>query len=176
MAKMRIESAPVTGERRKMMNTQTTAERRTGGLDLGVSPKRPVVFDRTSPLPFRTEADRYYELLGLDIATLERELLAEIQEEHEQPERQRTVAVLSRLSAWLELDIEQARILADTWDRVLLSLSEGIRQQARDAERAAVLNGMSFADFERLAAILPWAREEAGRSPAVADTRVLVAA
>ena len=141
----------------------------SGGIAVLGSPARPrrlVVVDRTSPLPFRTEADRYYDLLGLDPTTLERELLAEIQEEHELPERQRTMAVLSRLSAWLELDVEQARILAETWDRVLRSLSEEIRAQALENERAALLNGMSFADFRRLATILPWARQEVAGSPA----------
>jgi hypothetical protein len=115
-------------------------------------------------LPFRTEADRYYDLLWLDPVTLERELLAEIQEEHEQPERQRTLTALSRLSAWLELDSEHARILADAWDRVLCSLSDGIRRRALETERAAVLNGMSFDDFRRLAVIIPWARQEVGSS------------
>src|SRR5687768_3789027 len=113
-------------------------------LDIPNEPKRHALIDRSSPLPFRTEADRYYELLGLDPATLERELLVEIQDEHEQPERQRTLTVLSRLSAWLELDVEQARILAGTWDRVLSSLSPAIRGEALHAERAAVLNGMPF--------------------------------
>lgn len=119
---------------------------------------------QTITLPFRTEADRYYDLLALNASDLERALVAEIEREHAQPEAERYRLALARLTAWLELDHEDARILAAAWERALEAQGESVRRGAVESERGAILNGMSFESFQRLSRILPWLRDDVATS------------
>lgn len=121
----------------------------------------------TAPTPatiadFRSLADEYYELLGLPAGPLEDALCDIAVRESELPEPMRYSAAKSRLEAWLELDREERRILGAAFRRALATLPDETREQVHEAERSAVMNGLSFAQFRDLAVALDWSSEFAG--------------
>jgi len=75
---------------------------------------------------------------------------------------------LMRLRALLQFDDEQARVLARAFDDAYLDLPDHWREQAREAEFGAMLNGLSPREFQRLTRILPWLRD-AGASGWILD-------
>src|SRR5437773_912549 len=64
-------------------------------------------------------ADRFYDLLTLPSDDLERTLSRFIRSEDELPDAVRYQAVLGRLRAWLELDNEDARVIAGAYERAI---------------------------------------------------------
>ena len=92
---------------------------------------------------------------------MEQRLEDRIRFEHRLPEPERYLAALLRLEAWLDLAVEDARVLAQAYDRALDGLPPEYRMSSEDAERAAVYNGLSFSDFRALAGIVPWFGREA---------------
>lgn len=111
-------------------------------------------------LQTKTLADYYYELLALAPGELERELREMAEAEQALPERMRHSAARARLLAWLELSREERRILARSFERVMEGLPEDVQAARLEAERGAVLNGMSFDQFRELALALDWASRE----------------
>jgi len=111
-------------------------------------------------LQTKTLADYYYELLALAPSDLERELREVAEAERALPERMRYAAARARLLAWLDLSREERRILARSFERVMERLPEDLQAARLEAERDAVLNGMTFAQFRELALALGWASQE----------------
>lgn len=104
-------------------------------------------------------ARRFYGLVALPEEVLVEGLTKHIRSEHELTEPARYEAVLARLRAWLELDSEDRIVLGRAWERALDGLPLEYRARCREAERAVMLNGLSFGDFRLLAAALPWLRQ-----------------
>lgn len=118
-------------------------------------------------------AARYHSLLALPDNRLERALTSFIQAEHELPEPARYDATLARLQAWLQLDAEERLIVARAFERALASMPREYVHRCREAERAVMMNALTFQQFRTLAESLPWLRdaelvEFADASPLVA--------
>jgi hypothetical protein len=106
-------------------------------------------------------ADRFYELLALPTDALDREIARLVEAEHPLPESLRYEATLARLRAWLALDPEEARIVAQSWDRAIAVLPTEYRARRVESERAVLLNALTCDEFRRLAALLQWLDQEA---------------
>jgi hypothetical protein len=91
---------------------------------------------------------------------MEQRFADRIRFEHRLAEPERYVAALLRLEAWLDLTEEDARVLASAYDRALDQLPPEYRLGSEAAERAALLNGLSFRDFRALVRIVPRLRED----------------
>ena len=74
------------------------------------------------------------------------------------PDRLHERALL-RLRALLQLDAEQARVIARAFDDAFLDLPEGWRERNREAELGAILNGLDGRSFSALAGIVPSLRD-----------------
>jgi len=106
--------------------------------------------------PARLAAERYREWLALPTDELRSRAHGElIAETLAAPERRRAFA-RERLLAWLELDGEDARILARVFDEATATLDADQRTARYEAERDAMLHGFSFRQFQQLADTLPW--------------------
>src|SRR5690606_38855243 len=139
---------------------------RTGGAspvrarrsDSETERREPVVGQAVRSDPGRTEqllagpvalredslAERFYHMLALPSDRLEASLRQMIQAEHELPDAARYPAVLERLRAWLDLDAEDARIIARAWDQAIATFPDAYASRGIEAERAVILNGLSF--------------------------------
>ena len=126
----------------------------------------PATIDDATP---EALAERFYHLLDRSDLEIERALRDFVQVEDELPEARRYEAALARLRAWLQLDAEDARIIAGAYERAVQSFPEQFEQRRIDAERAAVLNGMTFAEFCELAPLLPWLRDTSGLEQLLED-------
>ncbi|MBX7112508.1 MAG: hypothetical protein K1X87_11780 [Dehalococcoidia bacterium] len=104
-------------------------------------------------------AGRFYSLLALPDDQLAGGLTRHIHAEHDLSEPARYEAVLARLQAWLELDVEDRIVIGRAWERALDGLPLEYRARCREAERAVMMNGLTFGDFRALAAALPWLRQ-----------------
>jgi len=113
-------------------------------------------------LPHHQVHQHYRNLLSLSpadlVARARQDLLAEIR----LPDEQRREVVYRRLSAWLDIDGEDARILARAYDRAATDLPEELQRCRLEAEQDAIFNGLSFTDFQRLARLVPWLHAEQG--------------
>ena len=85
-------------------------------------------------------------------------MAAFIRAEHELPEPARYEAILARLQAWLDLDSEDRLIVARAFEGALETLPREYLDRCREAERAVIMNALTFQDFRTLAASLPWLR------------------
>ncbi|MGE3411940.1 MAG: hypothetical protein AB7L91_06920 [Dehalococcoidia bacterium] len=112
----------------------------------------------TIPWPASLLAGRFHALLALSDERLVEALTRHIQAEHELSDSARDEAVLARLQAWLELDAEDRLVLARAWERALDGFPAEYRARCREAERAVLMNGLTFGDFRALARALPWLR------------------
>lgn len=113
-------------------------------------------------LPHHQLHQHYRTLLALPPAALVVRARQELVGEVRLPEDQRREAAYRRLCAWLDLDPEEARILARAFDQAATELPADLDRRRIEAERDAILNGLGFADFQRLARLLPWLRAERG--------------
>ncbi len=116
-------------------------------------------FEARVPAP-DTLADRYYDLLALPTDDLDRETARMLQAEHELPAPIRYEATLARLWAWLALDPEDARIIAGSFERATAALPSEYRSRRIESERAVLMNALTYAEFRRLANLLPWLDRE----------------
>ena len=113
--------------------------------------------------PVRDEqalADRYYDLLALNPDALEAELAQIATIEHSLPEPLRYGEVRARLLAWLALSAEDRRILVRSFQRALATLPDEVSEARVDAERAVILNSLTFEEFTALADDLDWCEQE----------------
>jgi len=113
-----------------------------------------------SPITTGSLADRYYDLLRLDTSALDAEQHQLLLDELELPDAVRYPATLARLRAWLELDGDDVRVLAASWERAAAYLSHDQRMRLREAERSVLMNSLTFDEFRALVAVLPWVEEE----------------
>jgi hypothetical protein len=104
-------------------------------------------------------AGKFYSLLALPDDRLERELVKFIRAEQELPEAARYEATLERIHAWLDLDWEDRLIVARAFERALDTLPQEYRDRTREAERAVIMNALTFKQFRKLAVALPWLRD-----------------
>ena len=104
----------------------------------------------------------FYEALALPPIELRRAMRALARlEGSSTPDRLHERALL-RLRALLQLDAEQARVIARAFDDAFLDLPEGWREQNREAELGAILNGLDGRSFGALAGIMPSLRDRFG--------------
>lgn len=113
-------------------------------------------------LPHHQVHQHYRNLLALPPADLAVRARQELLAEMRLPDEQRREVVYRRLTAWLDLDKEDAHILARAYDGAAAELPEELQRRRLEAERDAILNGLSFTDFQRLARLLPWLNAEQG--------------
>lgn len=111
-------------------------------------------------LPHHQLQQHYSNLLGLAPGALVARAREELAGEAQLPAEQRRETVYRRLSAWLDLDQEEARILGRAFDSAAAELPAELDRRRIEAERDAILNGFGFADFQRLTGLLPWLRAE----------------
>jgi hypothetical protein len=134
-----------------------------------LSPSR---IDRAAPSPASPSlADQFYDLLALSTRHLDRALERFVADEHDLPDAARHKAIRDRLGAWLELDDEDARILAAAFERATNAFPPEYRTQRIETERAVIMNALTFDDFLRLVSILPWLRDESEVEPALAGAQ-----
>jgi hypothetical protein len=115
-------------------------------------------------------ADRFYDLLALSTRELDRSLEQFVAQEHELEEPARHIAVRDRLRAWLDLDDEDARIIAGAYERASAGFPPAYHARRVETERAVIMNAFTFDEFLRLASILPWLRDGSAISrQAIAD-------
>lgn len=108
------------------------------------------------------ERQRYEDLLALPTATLRERAAQEIRAELSPPRDIQREAIHARLTAWLDLAPEDARILARTWDEAAAGLPDDDARRRFEAERDSMLHGFRFQDFIRFAEFMPWLRSEFG--------------
>jgi hypothetical protein len=116
----------------------------------------PGLEDDTSP------SDRYLDMLELNKADLRRRALAELRAECLMSSDARREAARRRLTAWLELDPEEARVLARAYDEASAALDRESARSRLEAERDAILHGLRFDQFTRLVDLVPWLRSRLG--------------
>jgi len=126
---------------------QRTAPAATAGLD---------------GLPHTELRNRYHDLLVLSPAALAERAREELLAEGLLPDDRRREAVYRRLCAWLDLDSEDARIIANAYERAGATLPETLVRRRMEHERDAMVNGLTFDEFRRLAEILPWLDSDDG--------------
>lgn len=124
-----------------------------------MAPERPLT-------EWQSLAEQFYSYLALSDAEMQRRCEDRIRFEQQLPEPDRYRQALLRLEAWLDLAVEDARVLARAYDDALNQLPPEFRLNSEEAERAAICNGLSFRDFRVLSGIVPWFdRETSTLSP-----------
>jgi len=117
------------------------------------------------------ERERYEDLLALPTDQLRRQAAADIRAELALPVERQREAIHTRLSAWLDMDPEDARILARVWDEGITYLPEDDARRRYEAECDAMLHGFSFRDFTRIAKFMPWVQSRLGMTLFARHTR-----
>lgn len=112
--------------------------------------------------PAEVERRRYEEYLALPTAMLRQRAAEEIRGELALPSDRQREAIHTRLSAWLEMDPEDARIIARVWDEAASELLSDEARRRFEAECDAMLHGFAFEDFTQLARIMPWVGSQFG--------------
>jgi hypothetical protein len=108
----------------------------------------------------RELVDRYHHLLTRPDTELRDGLARMIRAEQALPEADLHAAAHARLKTWLALDREDARIIARAFDEAMERCSKEQQERRFTAERAAIMNGLRFAEFRALCGIVPWLRSE----------------
>ncbi len=112
--------------------------------------------------PADLERRRYEEYLALPTADLRDRAAEEIRAELALTSDRQREAIHTRLSAWLELDPEDARIIARVWDEAAAQLPAEQALRRFEAECDAMLHGFAFEGFTRLAKFMPWVSSHYG--------------
>lgn len=118
--------------------------------------------DTTDRSPERAATRHYEAMLALRTEELRDRAARELAAEARLPETERRRAAHRRLSAWLELDAEDARILARAYDEASAALDREAARARFEAERDAILHGLRFDQFTRLVEFVPWLRSHLG--------------
>lgn len=98
---------------------------------------------------------RHRELAQLAEHRLYEEAIKTLRYELDLPADERRRRVIGRLRAWLTLDVADARRVANAFDAALGQLEPEERHTARETEEDAVMDGLSYREFERLARFMP---------------------
>lgn len=112
--------------------------------------------------PLRAARQHYEDLLALPTGQLRVRAQEELLRENALPEGARRAAAHQRLAAWLDLDPEDARILARVYDEASAALDPEIARGRYEAECDAILHGFRFNQFTRLADFVPWLKSSLG--------------
>ncbi len=131
-------------------------------LDRGIRELDPLHADQMTTGSGPTARDRYAEMLLLREADLRRQATQELRREASLSTDARREAAHRRLLAWLELDPEEARVLARAYDEAAAALDREAAQARYEAERDAILHGLRFEQFTRLVDLVPWLRSRLG--------------
>jgi hypothetical protein len=123
-----------------------------------------------------TLADQLHELLALPAGALEHAMAARILRENDLEEDARHRATHERLCAWLELDPEDARIIARAFEQAISRLDSAVRERRVETERAVILNGMSVRQFRYLAPLIDWLRRPPFHPEVICDDEASTAA
>ena len=99
--------------------------------------------------------NRQRQLAELPEVDLYREALKALRYELDLPADERRRHVIGRLRAWLALNAQDARRIAVAFEAVLDELEPEERHVIRESEEDAVMDGLSYREFERLAAFKP---------------------
>ena len=94
-------------------------------------------------------------LLGLPDAALLGEIGRILRYELDLPADERRRAVIGRLRAWLAMDVKDARHIANAFDVALSHLEPADRHTIRETEEDAIMDGLSYREFERLTGFMP---------------------
>lgn len=103
-------------------------------------------------------AEQLHELLALPEAALEHAMAARILRENDLDEDARHRATYERFRAWLELDPEDARVIARAFERADSRLDSAVRERRIETERAVILNGLSVRQVRSLTPLIDWLR------------------
>jgi hypothetical protein len=123
-----------------------------------LTPKRRVKLHIPSPrLEEGAQAEWFEDALVLPDDRLVDALRRHIQAEYDLPADERRRAVAGRLRAWLRLG-ERAHRLVACYEKASAALPFHVERARLEAERDAVMNGLSYAEFRRLAEVVPWLR------------------
>jgi hypothetical protein len=112
--------------------------------------------------PHRIDRERYEQWLLLPTDELERVARREIERELSLSEDGLREAAYRRLTTWLDMDREDARILARVWDEAATVLPVDQARRRMEAEGDAALRGLTFREFTRLAGLVPWMNSHFG--------------
>lgn len=110
----------------------------------------------------RVASERYLEWLSLPPDALRQVVADELAAEAALDPQERRIAAMRRLTAWLELDAEDARILARVHDEAAAALPSEAARARYEAERNAILHGLRFDEFTRLVEMVPWLKSSLG--------------
>ncbi len=102
---------------------------------------------------------RHRALAALPEPQLHIEALKALRYELDLPADERRRRVIGRLRAWLLLETSQARRIAAAFDAALDELEPEERHAVRETEEDAVMDGLSYREFERLRAVMPSLRQ-----------------
>ena len=100
--------------------------------------------------------DHYDDLLALAPYALKRQASEELLAEATLSDDARREVTYRRLCAWLDLDREDARIIARAFDDASREQSPAFRDRLYWAERDAILSGLTFLEFLDLSGVVPW--------------------
>ena len=98
---------------------------------------------------------RQRQLVQLPELRLHEEATRTLRYELDLPADQRRRHVIGRLRAWLTLDMPDAKRIATAFDTALDQLEPEERHTIRETEEDAVMDGLSYREFERLAGFVP---------------------
>lgn len=108
------------------------------------------------------ERERYEEFLALPTDELRARAVEEIRAELALSPDRRREAVHTRLSAWLDMDPEDARIIARIWDEAAATFPADDARRRFEAECDAMLHGFRFDAFTRFTEFMPWVQSRYG--------------
>jgi hypothetical protein len=95
------------------------------------------------------------ELAALPEIRLRDEAIKALHYELDLPADERRRCVIGRLRAWLTLETRDARRIANAFADALEGLTPEERHTIRETEEDAVMDGLSYREFERLTGIVP---------------------
>lgn len=99
--------------------------------------------------------NKQWALASLPEIELQHEALNGLRYELDLPSDERRRRVVSRLRSWLQLDARDARRIAVAYENALDFLTAEERHLVRETEEDAIMDGLSYREFERLAAFMP---------------------
>ena len=99
--------------------------------------------------------NKYRELAQLPELELQQEAARTLRYELDLPADERRRQVIGRLRAWLKLEAQAGRRLAIAFENALEQLEPDERHTIRETEEEAVMDGLSYREFERLAVFMP---------------------
>jgi hypothetical protein len=104
-------------------------------------------------------SSRFKSLAQLAHPELTREVHRLVAIELDLPEDARRRRIIRRFQAWLELKGNDLARVADVFHQAVTTLSTDDQELIEDAERNALLDGLSYADFRRLADSISYIRQ-----------------